>query len=145
MDQSYSQGLDVKYTIKYTGWHNLEGTPMYESVSFYRRLRQDCNLFSIFPMEFEALSIEYEADGLCFPGLGLQLYGKYGHALLLQVLERTLPEDNKAIQAQVTSGIDGEGNGYQLLWIIDRLNIPIFYTTQSLYPFLNDRGAFTVS
>ena len=41
-----------------------------------------------------------------------------------------MPEDDKAIQAQITSGIDGEGNGYQLLWNIAKLNVPIFDPTK---------------
>ena len=46
------------------------------------------------------------------------------------VLERILPADNSAIQAHVTSSIDGDGNGYQLLWNIAKLNIPIFDPTK---------------
>ena len=65
-------------------------------------------------MEFEALNIEYEADGLFLPGLGLRLFEKCGRALL-KVLEYTLPEDNKAIQAQVTSVVDRDDNRYKLM------------------------------
>ena len=90
---------------------------MDEFVSFYRKLRRDCSLVCIPPMEFEALNNAYEADGLCLPGIGLRLFEKCGRALL-QVFERTLPEDNKAIYTQVTSGVEGNGNGYQLLWNI---------------------------
>ena len=80
-------------------------------------------------MEFEALNIEYEADGLCLLGLGLRLFDKCGRALL-QVLGQTLPEDNKAIQAQVTSVVNGDGNWCKLLWNIVKMNIPIFDITK---------------
>ena len=82
-------------------------------------------------MEFEALKIEYEADGICLPGLDLRLFEKCGRALL-QVLERTLPEDNKTIQAQVTLAVDGDDNGYKHLWNIAKMNIPIFDVTKSV-------------
>ena len=68
---------------------------MDEFVSFYKKLRSDCNLVYIPLVEFEALNIKYEADGLCLPGLGLRLIEKCDRALI-QVLERALPEDNKA-------------------------------------------------
>ena len=82
-------------------------------------------------MEFEALNIEYEVDGLCLSGLGIRLFEKCGRTLL-QVLEQTLRDDNKAIQAQVTSTVNGDGNGYKLLWNIAKMNIPIFDTTKPL-------------
>ena len=94
-------------------------------VSYYRKLCRECTHIHISLMESEVINIEYEADGLCLPGLGLRLFGKCGRALL-QVLDRALPDDNKAIQAQVTSAVDGDGNGYKLLWNIATMNIPIF-------------------
>ena len=76
----------MKYALNHSGWRKLEGTAMDEFVSFYKKLRRDCILFYIPLMEFEALNITYEADGLCLPGLGLRLFEKCGRALL-QVLE----------------------------------------------------------
>ena len=48
---------------------------------------------------------------------------------ITQVLEQTLLEDNKAVQAQVTSAVDGDGNGCKLLWNIAKMSIPIFDVT----------------
>ena len=104
---------------------------MDESVSFHKKLHRDYNLVYIPTMEFNTLNIRYEADGLCLLGLGLRFFDKCGHALL-HVLERTLPEDNNAIQAQVTLGVDGDGNGYQLLWKIAKMNIPVFDTIKPI-------------
>ena len=47
-----------------------------------KKLCRDCTHVHISLMEFEALNIEYEADGLCLPGLGLRLFEKCGRALL---------------------------------------------------------------
>ena len=39
-------------------------------------------------MEFEALNIEYEADGLCLSGLGLRLFEHCSHAMLQVLAEK---------------------------------------------------------
>ena len=69
-------------------------------------------MFCIPITPFDGIVLEYSADGLCVPGIGVHMYAKCD-AAFLHILRKTLPlqtlRELKALSTTVK-------NGYKFLW-----------------------------
>ena len=78
---------------------------------------------------FDAITLDYGCHGLCLPGLAYRLYIKCGN-ILFKILRKVFPSSDRAIQAQIDTVADDSTDGYELLWAVTQLIIPIFDITQ---------------
>ena len=82
-------------------------------------------------MLFDAIRLGNNFEGLFVPGLGTQCYHECASALF-ELFPRLLPSSNAEIQAKLSSVRAESKNGYDLLWRVLELTVPVFDPTVPL-------------
>ena len=82
-------------------------------------------------MPFHAVYLGNNFEGLFVPGLGTQRYHEYVSALF-ELLPRLPPTPNAEVQAKLSSVRVESKNGYDLLWRVLELTVPVFDPTLPL-------------
>ena len=100
-------------------------------IKWYKELAMSCLDFGIPLTPFVAICIEYGPHGLIPAGMGVNWYSQCGLALM-RLLPQLLPENNAAVQAHVQHIENGTSNGYELLWALSSVVLPIFDLSRSL-------------
>ena len=69
--------VDETRMTRYTQWTRLKSlTKMAEIFFWYRQVRFEAAMFSVPLTPFDSIVLEYDADGLCVPGIGVQMFAK---------------------------------------------------------------------
>ena len=105
-----------------------EATPI-AWMNFYKALRDKLHLFNIVMMPFEGTVTEYEAHGICYPGIGLRRYRIMGQALI-QVLAQVLPKHNRLVSEQLKRAQNAQEHGFDLIWALQKRLCPHFDKTK---------------
>jgi len=121
-------GPNVTDALRMTYEPLAEATPI-AWMNFYKALRDKLHLFNIVMMPFEGTVIEYEAHGICYPGLSLRRYRIMGQALL-QVLAQVLPKHIRLVSEQLKRAQNAREHGFDLIWALQKRLCPHFDMTK---------------
>ena len=102
-----------------------------EVIEWYNEFAQLAEPYSIPIVPFELLEPEYEATGICIPGIGTEKYDKVGRALHLLLSTKILPMNKYADDSEVSHALSSvtsqvKPNGYELLHVLLKKMIPAF-------------------
>ena len=105
--------VDENRVTRYTQWTRLDSlTKMADIFVWYGQIRIEAAMFSVPLTPFDGIVLEYGADGLCAPGIGVQMFTKCG-AAFLYILRKTLP---LSTSQELTALSTTAKNGFQFLW-----------------------------
>jgi len=104
---------------------------MHDAVEFYDKFQELSHAYLIPLMPFDAVRLGNNFEGLFVPGLGTQRYHECASALF-ELLPRLLPTSNAEVQAKLSSVRVESKNGYDLLWRVLELTVPVFDPTVPL-------------
>ena len=109
----------------------LRNMTMHDAVEFYDKFQELSHAFLIPLMPFDAVRLGNNFKGLFVPGLGTQRYHECASALF-ELRPRLLPTSNAEVQAKLSSVRVESKNGYDLLWQVLKLTVPVFDPTVPL-------------
>lgn len=101
---------------------------VHDAVEFYDKFQGLSHDYLIPLMPFDAVRLGNNFEGLFVPGLGTQRYHECASALF-ELLPRLLPTSNAEIQSKLASVRVESKNGYDLLWRVLELTVPVFDPT----------------
>ena len=104
---------------------------MHDAVEFYDKFQELSHAYLIPLMPFDAVRLGNNFEGLFVPGLGTLRYHECASALF-ELLPRLLPTSNAEVQAKLSSVRVESKNGYDLLWRVLELMVPVFDPTLPL-------------
>jgi hypothetical protein len=110
----------------------LPSTRVDDVVSFYDRLQEVSMGYSLALMPFDAIVLKNKFEGLCPPGLGLIRYAAMSKGfmeLLPWLIPVTLSPQVSAVLASVRYE---SSNGYDYLWRVLELAVPVFDPTVTI-------------
>ena len=108
----------------------LRSMNMDDAVEFYDKFQELSHAYLPL-MPFDAVRLGNNFEGLFVLGLGMQRYHECASALF-ELLPRPLPSSNAEIQAKLSSVRVESKNGYNLLWRVLELTVPVFDPTVPL-------------
>ena len=106
----------------------LRTMDVHDAVEFYDKFQGLSHDYLIPLMPFDAIRLGNNFEGLFVPGLGTQRYHECASALF-ELLPRLLPTSNAEIQSKLASVRVESKNGYDLLWRVLELTVPVFDPT----------------
>ena len=109
----------------------LQTMEVHNAVEFYDKFQGISHDYLIPLMPFDAVCLVNNFEGLFVPGLGTQRYHECASALF-ELLPRLLPTSNAEIQSKLASVRVESKNGYDLLWRVLELTVPVFDPTVPL-------------
>jgi hypothetical protein len=109
----------------------LQTMDVHDAIEFYNKFQGLSHDYLIPLMPFDAVRLGNNFEGLFVPGLGTQRYQECASALF-ELLPRLLPTSNAEIQSKLASIRVESKNGYDLLWRVLELTVPVFDPTVPL-------------
>ena len=106
----------------------LRTMDVHDAIEFYDKFQGLSHDYLIPLMPFDAIRLGNNFEGLFVPGLGTQRYHECASALF-ELLPRLLPTSNAEIQSKLASVRVESKNGYDLLWRVLELTVPVFDPT----------------
>ena len=110
----------------------LRSMDMHDAVDFYDKFQELSHAYLIPLMPFDAVRLGNNSEGLFVPGLGTERYHECA-TVLFELLPRLLPTSNAEVKAKLSSVCVESKNGYDLLWHILELMVPVFDPTVPLH------------
>jgi len=104
---------------------------VHDAVELYDKFQGLSHDYLIPLMPFDAVRLGNNFEGLFVLGLGTQRYQECASALF-ELLPRLLPTSNAEIQSKLASVRVESKNGYDLLWRVLELTVPVFDLTVPL-------------
>jgi hypothetical protein len=94
-------------------------------VEFYNAFQKTSAIYLLPVMPFDCISLRMGFEALCPPGLGMQRYATIAR-VLMEILPKILPCSNTQINLIVNMVRRVSGNGYDLMWRVLELLVPVF-------------------
>ena len=111
---------------KYLGYFTkLKDLTMTVFIAWYTKFRFELRKYSVGLVHFDAVMLQWQSLGLCYPGVGASRYLQMTESLF-SVLSHALPLHIPVVKDCYNSMAAIHHDGYKLLWSIMRRALPVF-------------------
>jgi hypothetical protein len=110
-------------------FQKLNGVTMADLVHFYDNFQKTGSVYLLPVMPFDAVNLKLGFEGLCPPGLGVNLYSSIA-AAIMEVVPRLLPDHIARLTTTIATIRGDSNNGFDLLWRLMALAVPGFDPAQ---------------